>query len=513
MNNNITYLTTNQLIEKAKDKIIALPTQERAQIELATIFSMQTNKIKAIENGVPADELPSLSSFIIGGSGSGKSHITQNLAKSCGLNFARIDCANITSSGYKGRNISNAFSGILESNPNFFDSAIVLFDEADKMRMSGENPHHDATSAQKDFLMLLEGGDYTFSSDDKKDITINLDKTLFLFSGACAKLGPQLARRYKKKNTLGFLNETKITDEETLVEPLSKVTLEDLKSYGFMPEIVGRLKQIIYIPDIDLEGYKILVNSEVKTSAVNKYKHIFETRGVEFKITNSACNLIAERALKEGLGARSIEGVLNKAIFDAHNHVDTHPKINTVILTTKDGEFKLNYHNGERIYKALPTVPQIISDDDLNIDIAQEIRNKLALHNFCSKMCEFANLSNKYQEELFFNFLHTTCYFLANATRKSERSILNIKKLAEATDCTKRENSDAISPYEIICNDFLAAEHSKDEQLGLEDGFLPYYVQFKKLSCGLNVSNIIIEALNTATIPYLKSKTVVQESA
>lgn len=514
MNEN-NYFSTNQLQEKAREKIVPLPTQTRAQEELATLFSLHMNNIKAIENGVPADELPALSSFIIGGTGSGKSHMTQNLAKVCGLNFERVDSSNLTSAGYRGRNVNNVILGILEKNPKWFDEGgVILFDEADKLRTVGYFAY-DVYSPQKDLLCLLEKGDYTLLSEDKKTVTVNLDKTLILFAGACAQISPLLEKKYAKKKTLGFSTEVTDTQEEA-VELLSKATLEDIKNYGFMPEIVGRLKQVIYIPPIDIEGYKILVNDSARTSAVNKFKHVFEeTRGVKFKITNSARDLIAEKALKEGLGARSIEGVLNKIIVDAHNHVDRNPECNKVVLTSnKNGEFKLNYYNGERIKKKTASEKTVtVTDAELDINIKEDLENRLLLHIFCRDICDFASPPNKFHEAVLFSFLHTVCYYLAKQVRPSERTYLNIIKLARATERQAGESMDTITPFEIICNDYLAEPHEGREKMDLEDGFLPYYLQFKNVSCGMDVTDIIIKSLHKAFVPYMETKALNKETA
>lgn len=510
MNEN-NCLSTVQLIQKAREKIVPLPTQIRAQEELATLFSLHMNNIKAIENGVSPDELVSLNSFVIAGTGCGKSHMTQNLAKACGLNFARIDCANITPAAYKGRNLSNALSGIISDNPNFFDDGcIILLDEIDKVGTVRDGD--GSVTVAKDFLVLLEGGQYTFNGDDKKDITIDLSKCLFLFCGACSKLQAELERKYKKKNSLGFSTGSKETQTEE-VDVLSKVKLQDLTFY-FMPEIVGRLRQIIYIPQIDLEGYKMLVNDSAKTSAINKYKHVFKTRGVKFKITSSASAAIAEKALKEGLGARSIESVLITALIDAHNYVDTTPECNKVVLTAnKNGEFKLNYYNGERIQKKTvseKTAP--VTDADLDIRIDDDISSNLLRHIFCHEICDLANLPNRYHEDLLHSFLHTTCFYLYTQTRMSEQTYLNLVKLAKATE-RKEDEPDAITPFEIICNDYIAKPHKGREKLDLEDGFLPYYLQFKRLSYGRDVSELLVNALHTAILPYSKAKALNKETA
>lgn len=509
--NEINYLSTNQLIKKAREKIVPLPTQARAQEELGTLFSLHMNNIKAIENGVSPDELVSLNSFVIAGTGCGKSHMTQNLAKACGLNFARIDCANITPAAYKGRNLSNALSGIISDNPNFFDDGcIILLDEIDKVGTVRDGD--GSVTVAKDFLVLLEGGQYTFNGDDKKDITIDLSKCLFLLCGACSKLQAELEKKYKKKNSLGFSTGSNETQTEE-VDVLSKVKLQDLTFY-FMPEIVGRLRQLIYIPQIDIEGYKMLVNDSAKTSAINKYRHIFETRGVKFAITKSGCDAIAQKALKEGLGARSIESVLNTTLIDAHNYVDRNPECNKVVLTAnKNGEFKLNYYNGERIQKKTASEKSApVTDAELDIRIDDDISSNLLRHIFCHEICDFANLPNRYHEDLLHSFLHTTCFYLYTQTRPSENTYLNLVKLAKATERNEDE-PDSITPFEIICNDYIAKPHKGREKLDLEDGFLPYYLQFKRLSYGRDVSELLVNALHTAILPYSKAKAVNKETA
>ncbi len=495
---NIKYLSADELISLAKEKIVPIPSQENAQKEIATLIAMHLNNIKAIENGVPRDELPSLTSYILGSTGSGKSHITKNLAKICGLNFEKVDCANITQSGCRGRNLSNAFTDILSKNPNWFEhGGIILFDEADKMRYVGDN-HYDAYSPQQDFLCMLENGEITISNEEKKMTVISFDKTLILFAGACAKITPLLEVKYRKKQSLGFAADNKSnTDDKS--ELLSKTTLEDLKNYGFMSELCGRMQRIIYIPDIDIEGYKQLITDSAKTSVLNKYKNCFNTRGVKFKITDNAVNLIAETSMKQNLGARSIESVLSKAVIEAHNYVDANNKCNKVVLTTQNDEFKLNYHNGKR------NIPKVIEEAEVDIDMSiyTELINKQSIGNFCFELTECAKMSNKYDKELFFNFLHTACFYLAYNTRPSERTYHNLIKLAQATKPTHND-PDNIAPYEIICNDYVVAVKSDD--LRFQDGFLPYYINYKRLANGTDVSHILTKALKNAIGPYTSKK-------
>lgn len=496
----ITYLTADELISHAREKIVPIPSQEKAQMEIATLISMHLNNIKAIENGVPRDELPSLTSYILGSTGSGKSHITKNLAKICGLNFEKVDCANLSQNGIRGRTLTNVFNDILIKNENWFDEGgIILFDEADKMRYTGHS-RYDAYSPQQDFLCILENGECTFTNEERKTIIVNLNKTLILFSGACAKITPLLEVKYRKKQSLGFASDYK-NNADDKSELLSKTTLEDLKDYGFMSELCGRMQRIIYIPDIDIAGYRQLITDSAKTSALNKYKNCFNARGVKFKITDNAVNLIAETSMKQKLGARSIESVLGKAVIEAHNYVDANSKCNKVVLTTQNDEFKLNYHNGKR------QIPEVIEESEFDVDIemslCSELANKQSIGNFCIELTECAKTNGKYQESLFFNFLHTACFYLAHHVRPSERTYHSLIKLAQAT-VANQENPDNISPYEIICNDYIVA--AKPNDLRFQDGFLPYYINYKRLTIGTDVSQFLTKTLKDAIGPYTSKK-------
>ena len=317
-----------------------------------------------------------------------------------------------------------------------------------------------------------------------------------MFAGACAKITPLLEAKYRKKQSLGFAadNKSNIDDKSEL---LLKTTLEDLKNYGFMAELCGRMQRVIYIPDIDMKGYKKLITDPAKTSAINKYKNCFNTRGVKFKITDNAVNLIAETSMKQNLGARSIESVLSKAVIEAHNYVDANSKCNKVVLTTQNDEFKLNYHNGKR------QAQKVIEESEINIEMSiySELLNKQSIGNFCFELTECAKLSNKYKKELFFNFLHTACYYLAYNTRPSERTYHSLIKLAQATKPTHNGPNNIVS-YEIICNDYVVAAKSND--LRFQDGFLPYYINYKRLANGTDASHILVRALKDAIGPYTK---------
>lgn len=116
--------------------------------------------------------------------------------------------------------------------------------------------------------------------------------------------------------------------------------------------------------------------------------------------------------MKQKLGARSIESVLGKAVIEAHNYVDANNECNKVVLTTQNDEFKINYHNGKRQIPKVIDKPEI--DVDIEMNLCSKLANKQSIGQFCYELTQCAKTNGKYHEELFFNFLHTACFYLAH---------------------------------------------------------------------------------------------------
>ena len=136
-------------------------------------------------------------------------------------------------------------------------------------------------------------------------------------------------------------------------------------------------------------------------------------------------------------------------------------------------------------------------------DLNGRVRNPYFTRYSKDDIMKYLEDPNKYEKELFFNFLHSACFYLGYNTRPSERTYHNLIKLAQAT-ATNQENPDNISPYEIICNDYVVAEKSND--MRFQDGFLPYYINYKRLANNTDVSQFLTKALKDAIGPYTKVK-------
>lgn len=219
-------LSTAEIIERTKEKIIPLESQKETVQNIAALLSLHLKRLNALEQGISRDFLPAFSELIIAPTGSGKTYLISKLAEAAGLPFFTIDCSMLTLSGYKGINLSEAFRS-LEANcsdPRDFERAVILLDEFDKCSYrSGETGN-----VQPNFLKLLEGED--LSCNEK---IIDTSQMLFLFAGAFQGLD-KLTEQRCQRQMIGFSSEKAAAKE---LEP----TMDDVEVYGFSRELLGRI--------------------------------------------------------------------------------------------------------------------------------------------------------------------------------------------------------------------------------------------------------------------------------
>lgn len=496
----LNYYTPAELMSKARDVMIPLENQLPAQQKIATIIGMHLARIQALNRGASPNEIISVSAFLVGATGSGKSYIIKSLADVCGLHFRQIDCASITQAGVRGKNIAHFLDEILREDKTFFeDGGILNLDEMDKV-LYKQDPHHDAYSPQQDFLKLMEGGDYTFSVDNRTQ-TINLDRTLILLSGACANITKILKRKYCERVAIGFSNGCKVQTE--IEDYASLITLEDLIAYGMMPELASRTSSVYHIPKIDMNGYRMLLTADAKSSAINRFKNQFAMRGVQFDVSTEAVEAIAAECVMRDVGARSVQAILNENLMDAYRIADDMPDYNAVRLYVNDeGHLDVEYRSGDRI--PVPIFGKLPDSPDFSL--YSECATSEAINRFADDITQRAILTDVADERLVYYFLQTACRFLGNEVRPSERTFVSILKLADATECQPSDDSYK-SPYDIICGDYidkLAREmECRDDRAVQHTVFCHYYNVFKTENRKRSHTHrILTEALKSAGHSY-----------
>ena len=444
----IIYRTPTELLKRASQRMIPLECQKQAQGKIATLISMHLNKIQALNEGAEACELVSNSAFLVAPTGCGKSHIVRSLAEVSGLSFAVVDCTSITQTGVRGKNLSHCLTGILATDRFFFEGGIIVFDEFDKTFQTG-NAYYDAYSPMQDFLKLLEGGNYTFDRGGKNE-TVNLDKTLFLFAGACAKIVEGLKQKYTS-STSGFLArgdgpQVDVSDYGSLV------TLEDLCAYGMMPELCSRVNTVIHIPKLDTAAYKRLTEGNEKTAVLNKFRNQFGMRGVQLDMTPEAVARLADLCVERDVGARSVQAILNEQLTSAYQTVDDNPAYGKVVLQTNEGGgFQVEYLEARRI--PAPKF-RLGAMDVKRMPLSKELVSEESINRFCDELCKCARLQDCEDEPLFYYFLQTACRFMAYRTRPNEQDTRSFFKLADNT----RGGTGGYEPdtlFDIICQDWM----------------------------------------------------------
>ena len=506
------YYTPAEIINRAKEHMVVLETQKAFTEQMASMLSMHIAKVQAMENnGYSFEHLPSASCFILSPTGTGKSYILKALAKASNMNVSFIDSTQLTQSGYKGLNITQAIAQIVETNQHFFDKAnMLVFDEFDKTFFSGCNSHHDAFNVQRDLLKLFEGSEYCLRGAG--DITgrpasVNLDKTLIVLAGACSGINAVLEERYAPKAKIGFS-----TDEGTTMpkeELIKRADINDLVEYGMLREIAGRVNSVFHIGNLSKEDYKNIATSDSKVSTLTQYRNLFKSRGCQLHISGSAVDKIADVAEIRCMGARTVNAVLNEQLCAAYSFLESHFEYDKAILDTNaDNEFVLTYEKGER---EVNTAYEPI-EEYLLYNFENELVTENSIDMFCNEICFLAKLTEPNKETYLYSFLQLVCRYFMSNVRPSERTVENLIKLARATErCS--ENSKA--PFDIICEDFLMLVNKRTVSEGKVRRYTPEFIEafevffeIYKENCfaltDVELSNIISQA----TKRYVNNKTV-----
>ena len=280
--------------------------------------------------------------LMIGPTGSGKTYLVKTLAKLLNVPLAIADATSLTEAGYIGDDIESVISKLLLSAGNDVERAecgIVFIDEIDKIAKKKNTNTRDVSgeSVQQELLKLLEGSkvEVPVGTNQKNVLapmeTVNTDNILFICGGAFPALDDIIKERLQKNTSVGFNSDLK-DKYDNEADLYSKVTNEDIRKFGMIPEFIGRLPVVCTLSKLDKEAFKKIL-TEPKNAILKQYKRLLELDEVELVFDNDAMDYIAQQAMKKDTGARALRSIIEEFMLDIMYEIPKDKNIGRVIIT------------------------------------------------------------------------------------------------------------------------------------------------------------------------------------
>lgn len=332
-----TILPPHKIKEKLDEYVIG---QEQAK----KIISVAVyNHYKRVATGTMDEiQIEKSNILMIGPTGSGKTYLVKTLAKLLDVPLAIADATSLTEAGYIGDDIESVVSKLLAAADNDVERAergIIFIDEIDKIARKKETTSRDVSgeSVQQGMLKLLEGSEVEVpvGANSKNAMvplaTVNTRNILFICGGAFPDLEDVVKRRLSKKTSIGYGAELKDKYEKDK-NILSKVTVEDIKKFGMIPEFVGRLPVICPLECLD-EDMLVQILKEPKNAILKQYQKLLELDEVDLQFSEDALKAIAQKALERDTGARALRAIIEDFMLDIMYEIPKDKNIGKVTIT------------------------------------------------------------------------------------------------------------------------------------------------------------------------------------
>ena len=333
-------------------KDIPAPHQIKAMLDEYVIGQDYAKKVmsvavynhykRVVTNTMDEIEIDKSNMLMIGPTGSGKTYLVKTLARLLKVPLAITDATSLTEAGYIGDDVESVLSKLLQAADNDVDRAehgIVFIDEIDKIAKKQNTNSRDVSgeSVQQGLLKLLEGAEVEVpvGATSKNAMvpltTINTRNILFICGGAFPRLEGIIKKRLMKKTSIGFGADLKdhFDNEENII---SKVTNDDLREYGMIPEFIGRLPMVFTLDGLTKEML-VKILKEPKNAILKQYQKLLELDEVKLEFDEGALEAIAEQALKKKTGARALRAIIEKFMLDIMYEIPKDDTIGSVTIT------------------------------------------------------------------------------------------------------------------------------------------------------------------------------------
>ena len=280
--------------------------------------------------------------LMLGPTGSGKTYLVKTLARLLDVPLAITDATSLTEAGYIGDDIESLVSKLLAAADNDVEKAergIIFVDEIDKIAKKKNTNQRDVSgeSVQQGMLKLLEGSDVEVpvGANSKNAMvpltTVNTRNILFICGGAFPGLEQIIKERLNKQSSIGFIADLKdkYDHDKNL---LSKVTVEDLRNFGMIPEFLGRLPVICTLQSLDREMF-VKILKEPRNAILKQYQKLLALDEVRLEFEDDALYAIAEKAMEKDTGARALRAIIEEFMLDIMYEIPKDDSIGEVVIT------------------------------------------------------------------------------------------------------------------------------------------------------------------------------------